>query len=151
VASRDCSFSCMVLEKVHTTKRGRTGLSQHDLPRRERQILDIIYSLGRATAQEVQARLPDEPSYSAVRATLRGMAEKGLLAHAYDGPRYVYSPTVPKRRARKSALKHLVETFFDGSTEDAVATLLDLNRAKLDREELDRLAALIESAKAKGQ
>lgn len=126
-------------------------MTYRDLPRRERQILDIIYSLGRATAQEVQERLPDEPSYSAVRAVLRGMEDKGLLNHAYDGPRYVYAPTMPKKKAKKTALKHVLNTFFDGSTEDAVATLLDVKRSALDPDELDRLAALIESAKKKGR
>lgn len=122
-------------------------MGHQDLPRRERQILDIVYKLGNATAQEVQDLLPDEPSYNAVRAVLRGMEEKGLLRHAYDGPRYVYSPTIPKRRARKSALKHVLETFFDGSAEDAVAALLDVRGSSLNSDELDRLAALIEKAK----
>lgn len=126
-------------------------MTQRDLPRRERQILDIIYLLGTATAQEVQERLPDRPSYSAVRAVLRGMADKGLVSQAYDGPRYVYAPTIPKKKAKKSALKHVLDTFFDGSTEDAVAALLDVKRSALDRDELDRLSALIESAKRKGR
>ncbi len=126
-------------------------MTKQVLPRRERQIMDIIYSLGCASAQDVQERLPDEPSYSAVRAVLRGMEEKELLAHEYDGPRYMYSPTVPKKKARKSALKHLLETFFDGSTEDAMAALLDVNRSKLDQEELDRLAAMINKAKKEGR
>ena len=121
---------------------------QH-LPRRERQILDIVYKLGRATAQEVQERLPDKPSYSAVRAVLRGMEEKGLLTHKEDSPRYVYSPMVPKRRAGRSAVKHLLSTFFDGSTEDAVAALL--TSSSLDQDELERLAALIDKAKKEGR
>lgn len=126
-------------------------MAKQVLPRRERQIMDIIYTLGRASAQEVQERLSDEPSYSAVRAVLRGMEEKGLLVHEYDGPRFMYTPTIPKKKARRSALKHLLETFFDGSTEDAVAALLDVNRSKLDQEELDRLAAMINKAKKEGR
>ena len=126
-------------------------MKQRDLPRRERQILDIVYKLGSATAGEVQERLPDSPSYNAVRAVLRGMEEKGLVRHEYEGPRYVYSPTVPKGRARKSALRHVLDTFFDGSTEDAVAALLDVKGSSLEQEELDRLAALIDAARKGGR
>ncbi len=126
-------------------------MRHRDLPRRERQILDIVYKLGSATAGEVQERLPDGPSYNAVRAVLRGMEEKGIVRHQYEGPRYVYSPTVPKGRARKSALRHVLDTFFDGSTEDAVAALLDVKGSSLEQEELDRLAALIDAAKKGGR
>src|ERR671925_464450 len=94
------------------------------LSRRERQIMDIIYARGQATAAEVTAALPDPPSYSAVRALLRILEQKGHLRHEQDGPRYVFLPTVPRDRARRSAMRHLVRTFFDGSTEDAVAALL---------------------------
>ena len=98
------------------------------LSRRERQIMDSIYRRGRATAAEVLEDLPDPPSYSAVRALLRLLEEKGHVRHEQDGPRYVFLPTVTRDRARKSALKHVVRTFFDGSPTDAVAALLDGDR-----------------------
>lgn len=121
------------------------------LSRRERQIMDIIHQRGQATAQEVMDNLPDPPSYSAVRALLRLMEEKGYLRHEQDGQRYVYLPTLAREKARKSALRSLLETFFDGSTEEAVAALLDLNRRQLSREELDRLSQLIEKARKEGR
>ena len=95
-----------------------------DLSRRERQIIDILYSHGRATAAEVQTALPDPPSYSAVRAMLRILEEKGHVRHEQDGPRYVFLPTVHRDRAQRSALTHVVRTFFNGSATDAVAALL---------------------------
>ena len=100
------------------------------LSRRERQIMDVIYRRGRATAAEVLDDIPDPPSYSAVRAMLRLLEEKGHVRHEQDGPRYVFLPIVNRDRARKSALKHVVRTFFDGSATDAVAALLDAD-AKL--------------------
>jgi predicted transcriptional regulator len=123
-----------------------TGLS-----RRERQIMDAIYRAGEATAQEVRDALPDAPSYSAVRALLRILESKGHVKHRQDGPRYVYEPTVPRERARKSALRQVVRTFFDGSAEDAVAALLDLSRGGLSDEELDRLERLIDQARREGR
>ena len=120
------------------------------LSRRERQIMDVIYRRGRATAAEVLEDLPDPPSYSAVRALLRLLEEKGHVRHEQDGPRYVYAPIVNRERARKSALKHVVRTFFDGSATDAVAALLD-GEAKLDDAELDRLSAMIQQARAEGR
>jgi predicted transcriptional regulator len=117
------------------------------LSRRERQIMDIIYRRGRATAAEVLADLPDPPSYSAVRALLRVLEEKGHLRHEQDGPRYLFLPTVGRDRARRSALKQLVRTFFDGSTEEAAAALLDMSRDRLAPDELDRLSALFEKAR----
>jgi len=122
-----------------------------NLSRRERQIMDTIYQLGQATAVEVMERLPDPPSYSAVRAMLRLLEEKGHLEHEQDGPRYIYKPTLAHDKAQRSALKHLVETFFEGSTEQAVAALLDLSRAKLSDNELDRLSQLITQAKTEGR
>src|SRR3954468_13494467 len=95
------------------------------LSRRERQIMDVIYRRGRATAAEVLEDIPDPPSYSAVRAMLRLLEEKGHVRHEQDGPRYIFLPTVNRDRARKTALKHVVRTFFDGSATDAVAALLD--------------------------
>ena len=120
------------------------------LSRRESQIMEIVYELGRATAAEVLERLPDPPSYSAVRALLRVLEEKGHLEHEQDGPRYLFRPTVPREAARATALKRLVRTFFDGSAEGAVAALLDLEPEDLDERALDRLAQLIEKARAEG-
>ena len=119
--------------------------------RRERQIMDVVYRLGRATAAEVQEQLPDPPSYSAVRAHLRVLEEKGHLRHDQDGPRYVFSPTVPREKARRSALSQLVQTFFEGSTAQAVAALLDAPDARISAEELQRLARLIDQARKEGR
>ena len=124
----------------------------HDtLSRRERQIMDVVYRLGRATAAEVRQGLPDPPSYSAVRALLRILEEKGHLRHEQDGPRYVFLPTVPRDKARRSALRQLVQTFFEGSTAQAVAALLDAPDAQLSDEDLDRLAGLIDQARKEGR
>jgi len=123
----------------------------HDLSRRERQIMDSIYRRGRATAAEVLTDLPDPPSYSAVRTMLRLLEEKGHLRHEQDGPRYVYLPTVARENARVSALQHLVSTFFNGSTEQAMAALLELSDSDLSDEQLGRLQQLIESARAEGR
>ncbi len=124
--------------------------SPQNLSRRERQIMDIIYRRGKATAVHVRADLPDPPSYSAVRAMLRILEEKGHLRHEQQGPRYLFRPTVARDRARQSALRQLVSTFFEGSTEQAVAALLDLSAAKLSDADLDRLTGLIEQARKKG-
>ena len=122
-----------------------------NLSRRERQIMDIIYQHGQATAAEVTEYLPDPPSYSAVRAMLRLLEEKGHLRHEQDGPRYVFKPTLARDRAKKSALKQMLQTFFDGSIEQAVATLLDVSRSKISPEELDRLSQMIEEARREGR
>ena len=121
-----------------------------ELSRRERQIMDFLYQNGRATAAEVEANLPDPPSYSAVRAMLRVLEEKGHVRHQQDGPRYVYVPSVARERAKRSALRHVVRTFFDGSPEEVVAALLDDRSAKLSDDELDRLARLIARARQEG-
>lgn len=121
------------------------------LSRRERQIMDVIYEMGSATVQEVLDRLDDPPSYSAVRAMMRILEEKGSLEHSQDGPRYVYLPTTPREEARRSALTHLVSTFFDGSMEDTVATLLDIRDGGLSDEEFHRLQRLIDKAKKEGR
>lgn len=118
-----------------------------DLTRRERQIMDIVYRLGRATAAEVQDNLPDPPSYSAVRALLRVLEDKGHLRHEEEGPRYVYWPTLPRKKARKSAMKRLVRTFFDDSAEEAVAALLSMSASELSDEDLARLEELIGEAR----
>ena len=121
------------------------------LSRRERQIMDVIYRLGRASAADVRDQLPDPPGYSAVRALLRVLEEKGHLRHEQDGPRYVFLPTVARDRARRSALRQLLNTFFDDSPEEAVAALLDLSGPKLTGAELERLAARIDQAKREGR
>lgn len=125
-------------------------LWQATLSRRERQVMDLLVASGAATAADVQARMPDDASYSAVRAVLRSLSEKKLVSHAYDGPRYVYKPAIPAQKARKSLLKQFLDTFFGGSREELVAALLDSGDAKATPEELDRLASLIEDAKRKG-
>ena len=121
-----------------------------DLSRRERQIIDILYSHGRATAADVQAALPDPPSYSAVRAMLRILEEKGHVRHEQDGPRYVYVPTLARDNVKQSALRHVLTTFFDGSAEQAISALLGDRSAKLTDAELDRLAHLIDRARKSG-
>lgn len=117
------------------------------LSRRERQIMEIIYENESATAAEVQKQIPDPPSYSAVRAMLRILEEKGHLRHEQQGPRYVFMPTIPREEARESALKRIVRTFFDGSAEGAMAALLDLNDDQLDEKALERLANRIKNAR----
>jgi predicted transcriptional regulator len=118
-----------------------------NLSRRERQIMDILYTRGRATAAEIHEALPDRPTYSAVRAKLRVLEEKGHIRHEEEALRYVYLPTVAREAARRSELRRLIATFFEGSVEQAVTALLDLSATKLDQRELDRIAALIEQAK----
>lgn len=121
------------------------------LSRRERQIMDILYARGRATAAEVMDGLPDPPSYSAVRALLRVLLDKGHARFEQDGPRYVYLPMVPRNAARQSALKQVLRTFFDGSASQAVAALLDMSASKMTSEELDQLQRLIDEAKSEGR
>jgi len=121
------------------------------LSRREREIMDVIYRSGRATAAEVLDQLAEPPSYSAVRALLRVLEDKGHLRHEEDGPRYVFLPTVPRERALQSALRQILHTFFDGSTEQAVAALLDLSSARLSDAELQRLSQLIADARKEGR
>jgi len=113
------------------------------LARRERQIMDVLYKLQRATVAEVLNKLTDKPSYSTVRAQLRVLEEKGHVRHEEHGLRYVYVPTVPRDIARRSALRHLVETFFDGSAESVVAALLGGEVSRISKEELDRIAGII--------
>jgi predicted transcriptional regulator len=120
---------------------------EDELTRRERQIMDVIYMRGRATAAEVRREIPDPPSYSAVRALLRLLEEKGHLTHEQDGPRYVFSPTTPRRKAGVTALERLVVTFFDGSAERLVSTLLDSTSVEVSDDELERIARLIEQAR----
>jgi predicted transcriptional regulator len=120
------------------------------LTRRERQIMDVLYRAGRATAAEVMAALPGEPNYSTVRTQLRVLEEKGHVQHEEEGLRYVYAPAVPRHAARKSALKHLVETFFDGSAEQVVAAVLGGEASRLSDEDLKRIAELVAEARKEG-
>ena len=120
------------------------------LTRRERQIMDILYKRGRATANEVLEDLPGNSHYSTVRTQLRVLEEKGHVTHEEAGVRFVYMPAVPRRAARKSALRHLVDTFFDGSAEQVVAAVLGGEGARLSDEELDRIAELVDKAKKEG-
>ncbi|MDQ3348345.1 MAG: BlaI/MecI/CopY family transcriptional regulator [Acidobacteriota bacterium] len=118
------------------------------LTRRERQIMDVLYRLGRATAGEVREGLPGSPSDSTVRTQLRVLEQKGHVRHDEEGLRYVYMPMVPRRAARKSALKHLVDTFFDGSSASVVAALLGGEAARVTDEELARIAELVRTARS---
>ena len=129
--------------------RSRRPLS--NLSRRERQIMEVLYRDGSLTATEVLARIPDPPSYSAVRAMLRVLENKGHVRHASEGTRYVYTPTLPRERAGGPALANVLETFFDGSTEKAVAALLDMSPQGLSEDELDRLSRLIDQARQEGR
>src|SRR6478752_6418811 len=125
-----------------------TKFTATSLSRRERQIMDILYRQGRATAGEVMEALSGTPSYSTVRTQLRVLEEKGHVRHEEQGLKYVYVPAVPRTAARRSALRHLVETFFDGSAERAVAALLGGEGTKLSDEQLDRIADLVKQSKA---
>jgi predicted transcriptional regulator len=123
-----------------------TGLS-----RRERQIMDILYQRGKASANDVRDAMPDAPSYSAVRAMLRVLEEKGHIRHQEEGMKYVYAPVIAAGKAKRSAVKHVLDTFFGGSPEQAVAALLDVSSSRLTNEELDRMAQLIEKARQEGK
>src|SRR5215470_17908841 len=127
-------------------KRTSSQSSPTPLSRRERQIMDIIYRMGKATAVEVMERLTGEPAYSTVRAQLRVLEEKGQLRHEEHGLRYVYLPKAPRHMVRHSALKHLIDTFFEGSPGKAVAALLGKEGFKISQEELDRISELLEKA-----
>jgi len=124
--------------------------THRSLSRRERQMMDILYRRGRASAAEIHQALPDRPSYSAVRAKLRVLEEKGHVRHEEEALRYVYLPTVKPETARRSAVKHLVATFFEGSVEQAVAALLASATGDLSAEELDRISRLVEEARKEG-
>ena len=126
------------------------GNEPDKLGSRERQIMDIIYRRSRATAAEVQNDLPDPPTNSAVRGMLRLLEEKGHLRHESDGPRYVYVPTIDPSKMSRSAVRHLVRTFFDNSASSAVAAMLGMYESRLKDSDLDRLEALIEQVRSKG-
>ncbi|MBK1817185.1 BlaI/MecI/CopY family transcriptional regulator [Luteolibacter yonseiensis] len=119
-------------------------LEDGQISRRERQVMDILFRLGKATAEEVMKELPDPPSYSAVRALLVTLEGKELVKHSKDSRRYVYEPTVPEKKAKRTALKQLIATFFEGSPEKLVASLLDPQDQKLSGEEIDRIRKLID-------
>ena len=121
------------------------------LSRRERQIMEILYQRGKASAAEVREAMPEAPGYSAVRAMLRVLEEKGHVRHQEEGLKYVYAPVVAREKAKRSAVKHLLDTFFSGSPEQAVAALLDVSATRLTREELERMAEMIEKAKREGK
>ena len=121
------------------------------LSRRERQIMDILYQRGKASASEVREAMEAAPGYSAVRAMLRVLEEKGHVKHQAEGLKYVYVPTVARDKAKRSAVKHVMETFFNGSAEQIVAALLDVASTRLTRGELDRMSEMIEKAKKEGK
>src|SRR5215475_12470945 len=126
-------------------------LKHQQLSRRERQIMDILYQRGKSSASEVRQAMPDAPSYSAVRALLRILEEKGHIRHQAEGLKYVYLPTVAADKAKRSAVKHLLETFFKDSPEQVVAALLDVSSTRLTSDELDRMGQMIERAKREGK
>lgn len=126
-------------------------MSMSTLSRREREIMDILYQRGKSSASEVREAMPNAPSYSAVRAMLRVLEEKGHVKHRSEGLRYVYVPTVAHEKAKRSAVKHLVDTFFSDAPEDVVAALLDVSSTRVTREELDRMSEMIERAKQEGK
>jgi predicted transcriptional regulator len=113
--------------------------------------MDVIFARGQATAAEIRRALPDPPSYSTVRTQLRVLEEKGFVVHREQGPRYLYAPTISPEKAKTSALKHLLQTFFDNSAEGIVSALLDLPDSDLTEEDLDRLSDLIEKARGEGK
>jgi BlaI family penicillinase repressor len=124
---------------------------ERGLSRRERQIMDILYRRGKSSASEVREAMPSAPGYSAVRAMLRVLEEKGHIRHLAEGLRYVYLPTVAPDKAKRSAVKHLVDTFFKESPEQVVAALLDVSSTRLTSAELDRMAEMIENARKEGK
>ena len=124
---------------------------QNGLSRRERQIMDIVYQKSEASAAEVRELLPDPPSYSSVRALLRVLVDKGLLKHHEDGPRYVYRPVINREKAKRSALQHVMKTFFDNSTENVVSALMELDGSSLSDDELDRLSGMIDRTRQEGR
>jgi BlaI family transcriptional regulator, penicillinase repressor len=121
------------------------------MSRRERQIMDFLFQRGKASVGEVMEGIPDPPGYSAVRATLRTLEQKGRVSHEEDGRAYIYRPTLRRDAARKSALTHVLKTFFDNSAEQAVAALLELKGPRLSDAQLDRVSQMVENAKREGR
>ena len=128
-----------------------TKNAQWQLGRRERQIMDIVFKLGRASVTQVQSELPDPPSYSAVRAMLGFLEDKGYLRHEQNGLKYVYIPTTDRQKARASALEHIVKTFFGGSATEAAAALIELPNSGISEKERLRLLSAIQKAKQEGR
>lgn len=126
-------------------------MSIKGLSKRERQIMDILYQRGKSSASEVREAMEDAPGYSAVRAMLRVLEEKGHVKHQAEDLRYVYVPTVTRDKAKRSAVKHLLDTFFNNAPEQVVAALLDVSSTRLTRQELERMAQMIEKAKKEGK
>lgn len=147
----DAPDASVLLTSQRCYKNNMTRRPPHALTKRERQIMDVLYRLGRATAAEILAGLRGAPSYSTVRTQLRVLESKGHVRHHEVGLRYVYAPTVPRHAARKSALKHLVDTFFDGSSAKVVAALLGADGATVTEEELDAIDALVKSARGESR
>jgi BlaI family transcriptional regulator, penicillinase repressor len=127
------------------------SMDKPGLSRREREIMDALYAMGEATVGEVMDRMPDPPSYSAVRATLRVLEEKGHVKHKQDGPRYLYLPTVSRDKAQTNAVKHLVGTFFGGSVEQAVMALLSMPETRMSDDQLKKLAEQVRRAEEEGR
>jgi predicted transcriptional regulator len=134
--------------KKRRSKRAAKEGPAPELSRRERQVMDIVYSLGAASCTEIHDRLPDKISNPAVRSVLRILEQKGHLEHHREGSRFVYTPTVPRNRARVDALRHLVQTFFEGSPEGAMAALLEMQTSDLPLDDLQRMEELIECMRA---
>jgi predicted transcriptional regulator len=134
-------------------KATQKGVSQRlaKLSRRERQCLDVLFQRGEATVSDVMEALPDPPGYSAVRATLNVLVEKGHAQHRQDGPRYVYLPSIPANTARSAVMRHLIDTFFAGSAENAMAALLEMTDTKISRDTLERLTRTIQAARTEGR
>ncbi|HEX7829290.1 MAG TPA: BlaI/MecI/CopY family transcriptional regulator [Thermoanaerobaculia bacterium] len=141
-----CRNPIQVLDFQHMLKK-----QQDPLSRREREMMNIIFTKGRATATEVMEGMAEPPSYSAVRATLRVLEQKGHLKHQHDGTRYVYIPTVNREKVRLSALDNLLSTFFDGSAANVVATLIERQKGKMSGDELEELSRLIDQARKEGR
>jgi predicted transcriptional regulator len=132
-------------------KKTNSAVQAPKLSRRERECLDIIYRRGEATVAEVQEAMSDPPSYSAVRATLNVLVDKGAAQHRQDGPRYIYLPAIPAGSARHAAVKHLVDTFFGGSAEEAAVALLAMSDAKVSRDAIEKITRGIQSARKEGR
>ncbi len=126
-------------------------MALNGLSRRERQIMEILYQHGKATAAEVREAMEDAPSYSAVRAMLRTLEEKGHVKHRAEDLKYVYLPTIARDKAKRSAVKQLIDTFFNESPEQVVAALLDVSSQNLSTDQLDRMAAMIDKARKEGR
>ena len=132
----------------------KAEMAQRELPtlsRRERECLEALFQRGEATVSEVMETLADPPSYSAVRATLNVLVDKGQATFRQEGPRYVYLPTIPAEKARSAAVRHLVNTFFNGNAEQAMAALLEISDARTPRETLERLARKVQTARKEGR